>query len=261
MRFTMTMTVGGGPFGHAPAGEFNFEVPRRGVEYLEPLPRRIRALVDGETLVDSTAVMLLHKQHTQPAYCFPESDVRLAELRDRGAFVHEDGLAQGLVGIPWEAVDTWLEEDEEVIGHARDPYHRIELRDTSRVVTIALDGETLAESSNALAVFEASLPPRWYLPAEDVSAELIPLTELRTVCTYKGHADYYDVRVGDRVETALAWYYEEPLGGMERVKGRICFFNERVDLSLDGVLQERPVTMWARTRWVDAELKTARATS
>ena len=249
--------VGGGPFGHAPEGRFNFEAPRRGVQYFEPLPRRIRAVVAGRTVADSSRVMLLHEQFNQPAYCFVAEDVLLDELRERGAFVYEDGLAQGFVGIPWDAVDTWLEEDEEVIGHVRDPYHRLELRDTSRPVTIALDGETLCETASALALFEASLPPRWYVPREDVRAELAPAADLRTACAYKGWADYYDVRVGDRLEPVLAWYYPEPLRGMERIDGRVCFFNERVDVSLDGVLQERPVTMWSRTRWADAERKAA----
>lgn len=247
----MTITVGTGPFGHKPAGEFNIEVPRRGVQYIEDFPRRVRAILGGETVVDSLSVKLLHEQHSLPVWCFPREDVRLDRLGDGAVRIYEDGLAEGLVGVAWDAVDVWLEEDEEVIAHPRDPYHRIDLRDTSRVVTVALDGETLAESSNAVALFEASLPPRWYVPAEDVRVELVANPEVRTGCAYKGWASYDDVRVGDRLERVLAWHYEDPLEGMERIVGKVCFFNERVDLSLDGELQERPRNLWSRLQWAD----------
>jgi uncharacterized protein (DUF427 family) len=244
----MTMTVGAGPFGHSPGGEFNFDVPSEGVQYLEDFPRRVRALIGDEAVVDSLGVKLLHEQHSLPVWAFPREDVQLDRLGD-AAWVYDSGLAEGLVGIRWDAADRWLEEDEEVIVHPRDPYHRIELRDTSRLVTVALDGETLAESSRALALFEASLPTRWYLPPEDVRVELVPNSDVRTACAYKGWASYLDVHVGDRVEPFLAWRYTDPLEGVERITGRICFFNERVDLSLDGELQERPRSGWSGTDW------------
>jgi len=244
----VTITAGTGPFGHRPSGRFNFDVPSKGIEYLDEFPRRVRALVDGEAVVDSLGTKLLYRQRSLPVWCFSPEDVSLDRLGD-GAWVYEEGLAEGLVGVEWDAADTWLEEEEEVIVHPRDPYHRIELRDTSRLVTVALDGETLAESSRALALFEAGLPARWYLDADDVRAELIPNHDVRTGCAYKGWATYQDVPVGDRVEPFLAWHYQEPLDGMERIKGRICFFNERVDLSLDGQLQERPPTQWSGTSW------------
>jgi uncharacterized protein (DUF427 family) len=249
----MTMTVGSGPFGHRPAGSFNFDIPAGGIQYLEPFPRRIRAFARGELVVNSVNVRMLYEQHRLPVWCFPPEDVRMEQLEGEAAWVYEDGLAEGLVGIRWDAVDQWLEEDEEVIVHPRDPYHRIELRDTSRHVEVALDGETLAASSEAIVLFEASLPARWYLSADDVSAELIPNPDVRTGCAYKGWASYYDVGVGDRVEQVLAWHYEEPLGGMERIRGRVCFFNERVDLRLDGELQERPRTQWSSSDWAREE--------
>jgi uncharacterized protein (DUF427 family) len=248
----MTITVGSGPLGHRPGGEFNFEVPRRGAQYLEDFPRRVRALVGGQVVVDSLGVKLLHEQHSLPVWCFPPEDVRIDQLGE-GAWIYPDGLAEGLIGIRWDAVEQWLEEDEEVLFHPRDPYHRVELRDTSRHVEVALEGEALAESSSALALFEASLPTRWYLPAEDVRAELVANRSVRTGCAYKGWASYHDVRIGERLEPVLAWLYEDPLEGVERIEGRICFFNERVDLSLDGELQERPRTQWSRTTWAQQE--------
>jgi uncharacterized protein (DUF427 family) len=249
----MTMTVGSGPFGHRPAGEFNFDVPRRGVQYIEPFPRRIRAFAGGDTVVDSLGAKMLHVQHSLPVWVFPPEDVQMDRLGDGGAWTYRDGLAKGMVGVRWDAVDRWLEEEEEVIVHLRDPYHRIELRETSRVVTVELDGVTLAESSGPLALFEVSLPTRWYMPLEDVRAERIANRELRTGCAYKGWAEYDDVRVADRIEPFLAWHYSEPLRGMERIKGLVCFFNERVDLRLDGELQERPRTVFSTTTWAEEE--------
>jgi uncharacterized protein (DUF427 family) len=245
----MTMTTGTGPFGHRPAGSFNFELPPGRIEYIEPFPRRIRALVGDDVVIDTIDARLLHKQRRLPVWVFDPEEVRLEALPDDAITAHEDGLAKGLVEIRWDAVDQWLEEDEEVIVHPRDPYHRLELRNTSRAVRVELDGELLAESSQALVLFEATLPARWYLPQEDVRAELTPNHDIRTGCAYKGWASYYDVGIGDRTEPFLAWYYEDPLDDVERIRGLVCFFNERVDLFVDDELQERPMTRWSGTDW------------
>jgi uncharacterized protein (DUF427 family) len=244
----MTLTVGSGPFGHRPGGRFDFSPPRR-IQYLEDSPRRIRGIAGGEVVVDSHRVKLLHESGRLPVWCFPPDDVRLELAPEGAAWTYQEGLAAGLVGIEFEALDRWLEEDEEVIGHPRDPYHRIDVRSSSRHVTVALDGETLAESSRAVALFEASLPTRWYLPRDDVAAELAANDDVRTTCAYKGHAGYFDVRVGDRLEPFLAWSYSHPLAGVEPIADRICFFNERVDLTVDSELQPRPRTQWSGTAW------------
>src|SRR5689334_515954 len=110
----MTMTVGSGPFGHRPAGRFNVEIPSRGLQYLEAFPRRVRAFVGQELVVDSVNVEMLHEQGRLPVWCFPREDVRLAALGD-DAWIYEGGLADGLAGVRWDAVDRWLEEEEEVI--------------------------------------------------------------------------------------------------------------------------------------------------
>jgi uncharacterized protein (DUF427 family) len=244
----MTLTVGSGPFGHQPGGQFDFDPPRS-IQYLEDSPRRIRGLLHGEAVVDSHGVKLLHQSRRLPVWCFPREDVRMESLPEGAAWVYEEGLAEGLVGVSFEAVDRWLEEDEEAIVHPRDPYHRLDVRASSRRVAVALDGETLAESTRALALFEAGLPTRWYLPRDDVRAELRSNGALRTGCAYKGFASYYDVEVGDRVEPFLAWCYPDPLEGMGRITGRFCFFNERVDLTVDGERQSRPKTQWSGTDW------------
>jgi uncharacterized protein (DUF427 family) len=242
----MTLTVGSGPFGKRPAGEFNVDVPRERLMYLEPFPRRMRAIAGGEVVADSRRGRLLHEHGRLPRYYFPAEDVR-EDLRG-GGDDRWPALA-GLVHLEWGSVDEWLEEDQPAIGHIRDPYHRVDVVDTSRHVVVSRDGETLAESRRARVIFETSLPPRWYVPREDVRVELAP-TDLDTICAYKGHASYWTARPhdGEPLEN-IAWTYREPLHDAARVRDMVCFFNEHVDLDVDGERQERPRTPWAAPRW------------
>ena len=273
----MGLMSGSGPFGREPAGTFNFEPPPPGKAlYLEPTPKRIRVLVGGETIADSRHAALLHESGHQPIYYFPPEDVRsdLLEPSDRhtrcpkkgdasyytiragsavveaGAWYYPDPLPEAppikdLIAFYFKRMDQWLEEDEEIAVHPRDPYHRIDVLRTGRRVRVSLDGEVLAESTAAMALFESNLPPRWYLPPEDVIAELEP-SHTVTGCPYKGEAGYYSVRLpGGTVEKDLVWYYEEPFDEVRRIAGLLCFFNERVDLELDGELQERPASPWS----------------
>ena len=274
----MGLTTGSGPFGREPAGTFNFEPPSAGrALYLEPTPKRIRVIVGGETIADSSSAMMLHESGHQPIYYFPPEDVRsdVLEPSDRhthcpkkgdasyhtirvGDHVVEDGAwyypepldgappIKDLIAFYWNRMDRWLEEDEEVFGHPRDPYHRIDVRRSDRLVRVSLDGELLAESTRALALFESNLPTRWYLPREDIVAELVP-SEKTTVCPYKGTASYHSVRLpgSDELAADLVWVYNEPLTEASDIRGLLCFFNERVDLELDGELQERPESPWS----------------
>ena len=133
-----------------------------------------------------------------------------------------------------------------MLGHARDPYSRIDTFRTSRPVRVSVDGEVVAESTRAVGLFESGLPARFYLPAEDVRMELLEPSETKTRCAYKGVASYWHVRVGDTLHEDLAWTYAEPERDGVAIRGLICFFNERVDLELDGRTHERPVTQWSR---------------
>jgi uncharacterized protein (DUF427 family) len=90
-------------------------------------------------------------------------------------------------------------------------------------------------------VFEPPLPVRYYLPVEDVRTDLLRPSDSRTFCAYKGQASYWSL---DGVD--VAWTYLEPLREAAEVTGRIAFFNERVDLVVDGVRLERPWTPWSR---------------
>ena len=154
----------------------------------------------------------------------------------------------GYRALYWNSMDEWFEEDEPAIVHARDPYHRVDVLETSRHVKVSLHGQPLAETTRALALFESGLPIRWYIPEEDVRTELLEPSETRTGCAYKGYASYWSVRAGDELEDDLVWTYRDPHRDVARIKDRLAFFNERVDLELDGELQERPVTPWSRVR-------------
>ncbi len=273
----MALTVGTGPFGQHPAGTFNFDVPRdRGVIYFEDSPRRIRARFGGETIVDSRHAKLLHEQNHLPVYYFPMDEVRMdllepsshsthcpfkgdasywsvhagGRIAENAAWAYPEPIDDapplaGHVAFYWNSMDEWLEEDEPAIVHARDPYHRVDVLDTTRHVRVFVNGEVVADTTHGKVIFETGLPPRWYFPLEDVRADALVASDRRTGCAYKGFASYKSVRAGGTTEEDLVWIYEEPLREVAPIKGYLAFFNERADIEVDGELQERPVTQWS----------------
>jgi uncharacterized protein (DUF427 family) len=266
----MSLTAGSGPFGKRPAGRFNFEpAPPGSAIFWEPVPYRVRALVAGEVVVDSRRAHLLHETGHLPVYYFPPDDVRLdllapsdttsqcpykgeANYYSCGAvedlvWEYRDPLDSvsfiaGQLALYWRKADEWLVEDERVHAHPRDPYHRVDVYPTSRHVRVLLDGECIADSSRVTALFETGHPPRWYFPAEDVRMELLEPSATAALCAYKGRASHFHALGHEDV----AWTYPEPLSDGERVRGLIAFYGERVDLEVDGELQERPQTQWFR---------------
>jgi uncharacterized protein (DUF427 family) len=274
----MGLTSGSGPFGARPAGRFNFTPdPSTGsVLFFDPVPHRLRGLVAGEAVFDTVGAQLLYETGHLPVYYVPEDDLQhdLLEASETETRCPHKGVASyrsirvgdrfepdavwtypepiapaaflaGYAAFYWGKLDEWLVEDEQVFGHPRDPYHRIDTYRTSRPVRVSVDGEVVAESTQSVALFESGLPARFYLPAEDVRTDLLEPSEKRTRCAYKGVASYWHVRVGDTLHEDLAWTYEEPDGDGRAIRGLICFFNERVDLEVDGRIQERPATPWS----------------
>jgi uncharacterized protein (DUF427 family) len=237
----MSLTHGSGPFGNRPAGRFNRDIDPDGLMYLEESPKWIRARLASETVVNSRHPRLLHEHNRLPVFWFPSEDVRMDLLGDR-ARTSDEPMLEGLVTVDWDAMDEWLEEEEPLVGHARDPYSRIDVRETSRHVRVSIGGEAVAESRRAKVLFEAGLPPRWYFPREDVRMDVLEDSDKQTTCAYKGFASYWSV--GD--EDDIAWTYLDPLHDAQPVKGMIAFFNERVDLEVDGEPVERPRTQWSR---------------
>lgn len=274
----MTLTIGTGPFGHQAGGVFNFS--RDGpahVLYFEDSPRRIRTRFAGETVADSRGAKLLHETGLLPVYYLPLDDVRedlleptrhtthcpfkgdaaywSVRVGDRVAenavwwypqpLDHAPPLA-GYAAFRWDAMDAWYEEDEEVVVHPLDPYHRVDALRSSRRVRISAGGEVLAESDRPVTLFETGLPVRYYLPAEDVAMGRLEPSDTRTVCPYKGTTSaYWSVPAAGEAGRDAVWSYADPLPEAARIRGLVCFYNERVDVEVDGELQERPRTRWS----------------
>ncbi|HEY6711616.1 MAG TPA: DUF427 domain-containing protein [Rubrobacter sp.] len=145
----------------------------------------------------------------------------------------------------WNNLDHWYEEDEEVFVHPRDPYHRVDVLKSSRQVKILVDGEVVAETDRPRILFETGLPSRYYFPPEDVSEDVLLPSDKNTECPYKGVASYYSVQAGGETREAIVWYYPTPIPAAADIEGRLCFFNEKVDLEVDGEAQQRPLTQWS----------------
>jgi uncharacterized protein (DUF427 family) len=140
---------------------------------------------------------------------------------------------------------AWFEEDEEVFTHPRNPYTRVDILPSSRHVRVEVDGETIAESTSPRLLFETGLPVRYYLPKTHVRMDLLEHTDTTSHCPYKGEAEWWSVRVGDTLHEDLAWAYPTTLPESQKIAGLIAFYDEKVDVYVDGVLQERPRSRFA----------------
>ena len=201
----------------------------------------------GVALADVTALRVLDPRVPFTVHSAEGEmvDVHAAGQHRPGAgFRPADPDLAGLVILDFGAFDAWYEEDEQNVGHPRDPYHRIDVLPSSRPVRLELEGEVLAVSSRPALLFETMLPTRYYLPRADVTAELVP-SSTRTWCAYKGQASYFSAQVGGRLVPDIAWSYPDPRHDADRVRDLIAFFDERVDVTLDGERRARPVTPWS----------------
>ena len=172
-------------------------------------------------------------------------DIAAAKRLPNAAFVADDPDLEGYAVIDFDAFDEWREEDELLVAHARDPFGTVDTRRSSRRVVVEINGTTVADSTQSVMLFETFLPTRYYLPRDDVRMDLLEPTDTQTACAYKGFASYWSANVDGTVVRDVAWSYEEPHNYATPVKGMICFFNERVDVSVDGVPVERPRTPWS----------------
>jgi len=151
---------------------------------------------------------------------------------------------RGYVAFYWNRVDGWFEEDEEVFGHAKDPYKRIDCIQSSRRVEVIVNGETVATTDNPVLLLETGLPHRYYIPKRDVHAAVLRPSDTITRCPYKGEAHYYSVGVGEEVIEDLAWYYRYPTPETAKIANHVCFPQGKVDLYVDGKLEKKPKSRW-----------------
>jgi len=225
----VTLSGGRAPLSPTRAGRFSSEVPDT-LAYIEPYRRRVRAVVDGRTVIDSEEVLLVHRP-TMPWYgfAFPEADVpddvRSTPVPD----------APGYVRVSWEAVDQWIEEDEPVLGYVKNPYHRVDCLRSARHIEVRAADTVLADTDATVVLYETALEPRIYVRKEDVRMELLRSSATTTFCGYKGAASYWDAVVGDVTIPDVAWSYEDPLPdvGCEMIRGRLSFDELRVTLVHD----------------------------
>jgi uncharacterized protein (DUF427 family) len=246
----------------------------RGSVRTEPSAKRVRVYLSGRLVADTSRPLLVWEVPYYPAYYFPVGDVA-ASLVATGKTDHspsrgtadvydvrvDDGpVAAGAairypdspieelrdhVRFDWAAMDEWLEEDEPVYTHPRDPYTRVDILASSRRVRVDIDGVTVADSPRPHILFETGLPARYYLPMSDVRMDLLRPSDTVTHCPYKGAATYWSVDTGRGVHPDVVWGYRAPLPESQKIAGLVCFYNEKVDIYVDGEPQQRPRTKFS----------------
>lgn len=246
--------------------------------HAERSPRRVRVVFGGATIADSKRAMLLREAKCLPVYYFSKEDVR-TDLFQASAHrvrcpykgearywsIRVDSKAAGNAawsyGEPppaaaaikdhfafeWNAMDGWYEEEEEIFVHPRDPYKRVDALESSRRVRVSVNGEIVADTRRPRLVFETGHPTRYYIPREDIRGDLLIPSETVSRCPYKGVASYWSVRAGGKIFPDLAWCYADPIPECPKIKGLVCFFQEReAVIEVDGEELPRLETKWSR---------------
>ena len=262
----MSLTKGSGPLAARPApSNYSIDGPAHRILF-EPHPRRIRAVLGGRTVLDTIGAHLLHESNILPVLYAPieDLDADLLEATDHtthcpfkgdasywtvraGGKVAENAVwayreplesaswLAGYAALYWDRMDTWFEEDEEIRGHLRDPYHRVDARPSSRHVEVRAGDTVLAESDRPVLLYETGLPIRAYVPREDVRAELVA-SEKRTHCPYKGDASYWSARLPDgTVLDDAVWSYRRDdllADGPSAIAGLVCFLHDAVEVRI-----------------------------
>jgi len=242
----------------------------RGSVKVEKGQKRVRTYLAGELVADTPTPFLVWEWPYYPTYYLPVSDVH-ASLTPAGETQHSPSRGEGqvlhvkvatataeraalrypdspleelrdLVRFDWNAMTEWFEEDEPVYTHPRDPYKRVDILGSTRHVRVELDGVTVAESRQPRILFETGLPARYYIPLTEVRMDLLRPSATESHCPYKGTAGYWSVDTGKGAHTDVVWIYRTPLPESQKIAGLACFYNEKIDLYLDGELQDRPRT-------------------
>lgn len=252
-----------GPLGRDPNGRFvtRGPMPER-LLFAEPLRRRMSVELGRSVVARSDDVVLLFEPGRYPVAYFPLGDVAEGALRatdhrtthadlgdttwfdvaggdgrvaTRGAWLHGAPPPHGTafrdcVAFGWRAMDAFYEEDERILGHAADPYHRIDIRRSSRRLVVRTGDRVVADTMGPLVLYESGFAPRWYVPRADVVAEALQPVKEQTFCPYKGLASYYDVGAARKA----AWSYGAPFETMARIADLVSFETDTVEVTIDG---------------------------
>lgn len=238
---------------------------------LEPSARRVRVKFGGEFIADTRNALLVWDNHYIPAYFFPPADVRREFLEPSGrgqgerttyrlkvndrtaenaawSYTNpslEHAVLKDYVAFRFNKMDAWYEEEEEIFVHPRDPHKRVDAILSSRHVRVEIDGVTVADTKRPVLLFETGLPTRYYIPPEDVRLELLEPTATQSHCPYKGVAAYWSANINGQTYQDITWSYPEPIPECPKIEGLLAFFDEKVDVYVDGELEERPQTPWS----------------
>jgi len=246
--------------------------------HISQSPRHVRVFFGGEVVANSKRAKLVREAEVLPAYYFPKEDVRTdlftasphksncpvkgaasywsisagGRSAENAAWSYANPLPgasaiQDHFAFEWPKMDKWMEEEEELYKHARDPYKRVDALPSARHVRVVIDGQTVAETRRPHLVFETNHPVRYYIPQEDVRMDLLLASATTSRCPYKGLASYWSVKLGKEIFDDLVWGYMETIPECPKIKGLLSFFHEQgCDIYVDGELIERPKTKWAR---------------
>ncbi len=225
----VSLVFGRGPLSSDPAGWFSPEIPEQ-VVFVEPHHRRVQAVADGCTVIDTECALLVHRRDRPLAFAFRTDDV--------GSLPCEPvPQAPGYVTVPWDAVDTWVEEGRRLVHYPPNPYHRVDCRPTQRALRASIADTVLVDSADTMIVFETALAPRLYVHPAQVHTDVLRRSDTTSYCNYKGFATYWSATVGDTDIDDVAWSYEDPLPESLPIRGYLTFDETRVD-----VLAELPET-------------------
>jgi len=261
----MSLTLGRGPLVAKDFPESNYEIdgPKHRILWHE-FPRRVRAELAGATVFDTVSGRLLHESQMLPVLYVPEADVDFGLLEPTDHSTHcpfkgdasywsirvGDQVSENAVWsylepndeASWLAghyacyrgkLDAWFDEDEEIRGHLRDPFHRVDVRASSRRARALIGGEPVAITDLPMVLSETGLPNRIYFPIDDVDAGVLEPSEATAHCPYKGDATYWSVRAGDEKLEDAAFGYPEPLDGVGRVAGHVAFLHDEIDVEIE----------------------------
>ncbi|KAL0936254.1 uncharacterized protein CTRU02_208469 [Colletotrichum truncatum] len=271
-------------------GQFRADLPelaqyllKNGPRKTLPTSRRVRVILNGTYIVDTTKAIHVWEHEAYPQYYLPTTELRNCNWKDKEAIHAADnaassaaavvqitipahdglkefttdralrfsddekssGALRGLIRLEFGSMDQWLEEETPIYVHPKDPFKRIDILPSSRSVEVKVAGKTVAKTDFAVHLLETGLPTRYYLPLSSVDQSVLRKSDLVTKCPYKGDAEYYDVAINGEEFKNLVWYYRLPTHESAGIAGLLCFYNEKVDIILDRELLERPKTFFS----------------
>ncbi|GFG49737.1 hypothetical protein CQY20_24985 [Mycolicibacterium agri] len=218
----MSLVAGRGPLSKDPAGWFSPPLPGEMV-FLEPHPRRIQAYRAGTVVLDTERALMVHRRDHPLSYAFPVDevgDLPSEPVRDAPGYVH----------VPWDAVDTWLEEGRKLVHYPPNPYHRVDCRPTTRRLRVDIAGTTLVDTTDTTIVFETALAPVLYVDPSHVHTDLLRRSKTSSYCNYKGYATYWSAVIDGTVVADVAWSYDDPMPETSPIKGFFSFDASRADV-------------------------------